>query len=328
MSQFQQALQAIKNIDFNALKEILDDDKSYMEVSKSLFIKTLKDNLQCYINQGLKTYQEKLIGKCDNSCDSCKAYSFCADGFPYLNLCISEIGGEINDIQLCHNIVELDRDVNNFAIFFRFFEEDKVNYKPSLKHLFDKQRVEDALDDFKKITKSKLICIEDLIYWKDKYHYIMDTFGLNAFFLPKQYKVFEEFDNLMFEVIYFIGNCDDNDYAIKALEHYHNIKNMSEKELVKWLFKYEELRFYFNFDDSEHWEKTGLIRLSEDLDIIVDCSECIEIFKFAKIYYTEETKLMEKYEPTEEHQMQNKDSLICSLENYLRLHGKHLDILP
>ena len=46
MTEKQKIVEAFKSLDFDALQNILDDNRSYMDVSKGLFLSTLKEIIQ------------------------------------------------------------------------------------------------------------------------------------------------------------------------------------------------------------------------------------------------------------------------------------------
>jgi hypothetical protein len=61
--------------------------------------------------------------------------------------------------------------------------------------------------------------------------------------------------------------------------------------------------------------------------LIVDCSDFLDSFIFHDLYLNVEEEIMNRYHPTPEHFDQNGGRVICSLENYLKLHNKYLDLL-
>jgi hypothetical protein len=50
MSEKDQLIRAFKSLDFDALGNLLDDNRSYMKVSKTLFLSRLKEKLDEYEN--------------------------------------------------------------------------------------------------------------------------------------------------------------------------------------------------------------------------------------------------------------------------------------
>lgn len=62
MTEKQKLIQVFKSLDFEALQVLLDDNRSYMDVSKDLFLSTLKEKLDKY--EDLKTYENVVEGIC------------------------------------------------------------------------------------------------------------------------------------------------------------------------------------------------------------------------------------------------------------------------
>ena len=78
MSEKQQIIQAFKSLDFEALHNLLDNKRSYMDVSKDLFLSKLKQKLDEYSD--LYLYEKVIEGTCDHCNKGCKAYKFKPEG--------------------------------------------------------------------------------------------------------------------------------------------------------------------------------------------------------------------------------------------------------
>ena len=64
MKEKEQLIKAFKDLDFEALQNLLDDNKPYMEVSKVLFLSTLKQNIEEY--NDLNSFEKVIEGICDH----------------------------------------------------------------------------------------------------------------------------------------------------------------------------------------------------------------------------------------------------------------------
>src|SRR5690606_1326478 len=93
-------IQAFKSLDFDTLEDLLDDNRSYMDVPKDLFLSTLKQKLEVYSD--LKSYEKVVEGICDHCNKGCKAYKFKAENLPSLNLFFEEKDNKVTDIYLCN----------------------------------------------------------------------------------------------------------------------------------------------------------------------------------------------------------------------------------
>jgi len=327
MNHLQTVISAIKNLDFPALYNILDDKNSYMDVPKETFLNALENKLKPHQAKGLDSFDEVLTGTCGECNKGCEAYSFYKKGFPHLNLFFEVQHDQVKDIYLCHKLLGLKHKVHDNDIYLKFHEEEKVDFKPSLKYLMQKQKADKAVEDFKRIACDPLIDVEDLVYWRDKYNDIVGPFGFNSPLDYYTYKAFFEFDAISSNVYNFTQAYDANENCLKALDHYYNIVDLEEREMVKWLFMRKSCNTYFNFNGTEHWQKTAMVKLSKDSELMVDCTSCMHTLKFEEIYGKEQNKLLEKYQPTIAHYKANNNSITYGLKSFLKLHGKYLDLL-
>lgn len=321
MKQLKQALEAIKNIDFYALEKILDDDKSYMEVSKSLFLDTLKKKLQGQIDDGFVGF-DKIVENNNGS------YMLYTKGYPYLNLYFKLEDEEILDISLSHDEVVMPEEEYYGEIYFFFYEEDKENFSPDLKYLLNKQKAEKAVTDFKILSEKPTIYIEDIDYWRIKYEDIVSDLGFNPPINIQVHRAFLEVDEICRVVFNITTFIDKYDYAKSALNEYRNLDLNEEKEIVYWLLTHKNNKLHFYNAGKTNWQTTGIIKLEADFKMFVDCSTYIDAFLFAELYDRLENNLIEKYMPTEKHYQEHKDGIEMSLESHLKIHNKYLDILP
>lgn len=324
MSEKQQLIQAFKSLDFDALHNLLDNKRSYMDVSKDLFLSKLKQELDEYSD--LNLYEKVIEGICEYCNKGCKAYKFKAENLPSLNLFFEENEGIVTDIYLCNALKVDTPDENERSIYLRFFEEEKVNFVPSLKYYLNRQKVESATEDFNRLASSNLVSIQELIHWYNKYKSLAADLNLNNHIVSVKYKAFVNLDALYSEVSLLVRNFNENHLAQEALREYQRINKDDEKSIISWLLCHKD-KYFFPFKKTNDWEKTGFIILETDPNLIVDCTECLDFLLFEEIYSNIQDEIMQKYKPTEEHFEQNGGSLDCSLENYLKLHNKYLDLL-
>ena len=324
MTEKELLIQAFKSLDFEALKNLLDDNKSYMDVSKALFLSTLKKKLDVYSE--LKSYENVIEGICNHCNKGCIAYKFEAENFPSLPLFFEEKNGKVTDIYLCNALEVEIQNKNDWDIYFSFYEEEKVNFKPSIEHLITLQRVEKGVEDFNSLETVGLLPIEDVTNWHNKMKSLADDLKLNDPFVSIKYKAFKHIDFLYSEVYDLVHNYKKNHLAKSALDTYHKIDIENEKNIVKWLLENKN-NYFFSLKKTENWEKTGIIILETEPNLVVDCSGYLDGYLFDEIYYSHHNDIMKKYEPTKEHFEQNEGGIEYSLESHLRLHNMYLNLL-
>ena len=323
MSEKQQLIQAFKSLDFEALHNILDNKRSYMDVSKDLFLSKLKQEIDRYIV--LNFFEKVIEGTCDQCNKGCKAYKFTAENLPSLNLFFEENEGIVTDIYLCNALKVDTPDENDWNIYLSFFEEEKVNFVPSLKYHINLQKVENATEDFNSLAAGNLVPIQELIHWFNKYKSLADELNFNNPFESSKFKAFEHLDSLYSDVSLLIRNFNKNHLAQEALREYQRVNRNDEKSVISWLLCYKD-KYFFPFKKTKNWKKTGFIILETDPNLIIDCIDCLEFCLFEELYSNMEDEIMQKYKPTEEHFEQNRDSIEYSIESYLKLHNKYLDL--
>jgi hypothetical protein len=324
MTEKQKLIEAFKSLDFDALQNLLDDNRSYMDVSKDLFLSTLKQKIDEY--EDIKSYENVVEGTCNHCNKGCKAYKFKAKNLPSLPLYFEEKDGKVTDIYLCNALKEDNPDKHDWDIYFSFYEEEKVDFKPSVEHLIILQRVEKAVEEFNNLEKNGLVPIEEVVHWYDKYKLLAKELELDNPFIRIKYKAYEHINSLYSEVSNVVHNFRKNDLAKNALDIYHKIKTENEKSLIQWLLENEN-NYFFDLKKTDNWEKTGFLILETNPNLLVDCNGYLDGFFLSEIYYNHLEEIMEKYQPTNEHFEQNGGSVECSLKSYLKLYNKYLDLL-
>ncbi len=318
MKTLEQVLHAIKTLDFNALVLLLDHNKSYMDVPKSLFLERLEESIMEQLGKDFKGFDRVIKGICSSCNKGCDAYSFQSKGYPSLNLFFEMQKDEINDIYLCCHLIH-DDATEEFIDFF-FYKEETERFIPTERYLFDKQRADQAVEEFNKMTKDKYVAIENLFYWNEKFKDLTDAFGWHHGYHPYKYLV--EFDSICRDICDFVELYETVNTAKKAMREYKKIAN--EKDLVVWLFKYQRSLVYDKFEGIGDWMKTGFLKFKLIPDLIVDCTECMDAFEFSLVFTKERYRLKVKYQREGE----DYDGIMYDLKTYLRFRNKYLDILP
>ena len=323
MSEKYQLIQAFKSLDFEELGNLLDDNRSYMEVTKTLFLSTLKQKLANY--KDLISYEKVEEGICGKCNKGCKAYKFKAQNFPSLNLFFEEKNGKVTDIYLCNSLKTETTDESNWDIFFSFYDEEKVNFSPTIKYSINIQKIDEAIKEFNNLESMGLTTINDVAHWYNKHKFLADELELNNPFVSRKHKAFDHIDSLYNKVSDLVHNYNNNHLAREAFEQYHQLNRTDEKSIVSWLLKHKD-KYFFSLKKTNNWRKTGIIILETEPNLVVDCSDYLDSFIFDDIYKHHHSQIMTRYEPTDEHFEKNDGTIKWSLESYLKLHNKYLDL--
>lgn len=331
MTQKQHIIQAIKNLDFDKLYQLLDDNTSYMDVPKSTFINEFQSEVERIKNfvdfRDFNCFDRVVEGVCDTCNMSSTAYRFIRDKRHCLvfDLCFEEEKGEIKNIYICEDMVAEEPNEHYVILYFSFFKDECINFKPTLEHLILIQRNDKLIEEFQKLTDYGLIPIQEVLYWHKKVTSVKKDLGFYRIFKQDRYKIFEDLRILYRSVSEIKENYDNNHIAEKALLEYKNLDENDEKSIVKWLLPYEEEQFY-SLKKTNNWKETGILILESEPNLVLDCSGCIESFIFEDLFSNRYYDLLIKYEPTKEHYEQNGGSVPLNLETHLKLHNKYLDL--
>jgi hypothetical protein len=317
-------IEAFRTLDYEKLNDLLDDKRSYMGVSKDLFLATLKDNLDGY--RDLKSYETVVEGICNHCNIGCKAYKFKAKDFPSLPLFFEENDGTVTDIYLCNAFSGELSDAYDQVISFSFYEEEKIAFEPTLTYSINLQKIERAVEEFKNLQSMGIAPVEEMVNWYNKFKYLSDELGLNSPFTSIKYKAYLYINSLFAKVSELAYNFNKNDLAKKVLEAYHAIDLEDEKSLVRWLMQNRK-NYFFSLEKTDNWRNTGFLIVKTNPSLVVDCSGYLDGVILDEIYHKHLEEMMEKYKASEADFQKNGGYLEYSLESRLRIHNKYLDLL-
>ena len=295
-----------------------------MDVSKVLFLSTLKQNIEEY--NDLNSFEKVIEGICDHCNKGCKAYKFQADNFPSLHLFFEEKNNKVTDIYLCNSLKVETYDKSYWNIYFSFYEEDKVGFKPTIEYSIHLQRIEKAVEEFNNLELMGLVPIQEVVFWYNKMKSLASELNLDNPFVSLKYKAHKHINSLYSEVSNLVHNYTKNHLAQEALKEYQKFDKENEKMLVSWLLRHKD-NYFFSLKKTNNWEKTGIIILETEPNLIVDCSDSLDSFRFDKTYDKHRNEIMTRYNPTKEHYEQNGGYITDSLESYLKVHNKYSELL-
>ncbi|MAM29322.1 MAG: hypothetical protein CMC13_09890 [Flavobacteriaceae bacterium] len=326
-SPIDKAVQAIKDFDIEALSELLDDDKSYMDVSKSLFLKKLAKNFKTAKEGGCHSFDDVYFGICESCNKGCEGMTFFSESGHYLDLFIeSKDDITVDDMYVCNKLTNfIDLEKTN-CLNFTFCLDEKVTFRPSSDYILVEKQFQSMANDIKEMQDP--IKLNDFANWYDGYSYIKNFLGELGVFECFDYKLYDKANNLFFDINSIINIKSKTDQATEALISFQ-VAN-SERERLIWFFKHQKDQYgSINFTNSETWDANPCITYTTDnIKLTVDLTGyeyVIDYFSKLDNLYNE---LMEKYKPLPEHFEQSATgSIEYSLENHLRLHNKHLDVL-
>lgn len=321
-----QIVQAIKTFNIAMLQILLDDDRTYMDVSKSLFLGTLAKKFESVKEEGCHSFDDVFYGVCKSENTVCDGMTFISDFGYYLDIYFEENAGSITDIRGCNkmfNFIELNKE---YSLGLCFSKDDLVHFTPDMKYSFIQREFTLFLKDI--ALAPRTITLDELVEWYLDYSKMKTILQDIGFFRSMYYNLYTTAYGLICDFENILKLKTRANHALDALVSYQKATNESEKLI--WLYENKIDRsntLYFNLT-KDLSNNSFVSYKSSNLDFHIDISGYEYVMDyFIKIdnFYEE---LMKKYEPLSEHFEQSKTgSIRYSLDNYLKLHNKHVDIV-
>ena len=326
MTKKQRIINAFKNLDFETLEVLLDDEKPYMDVPKKTFLEALKSGVRS--SKGLLSYETIEEGICNSCHKGCKAYRLAAKNQPSLDLFFEGTDENVTDIYLCNDIKfdGYENEEDHPRIYFDFYEEEKVTFSPSLEYLLNTQDIDQAIEEYCGLEEKGLVSIEDILYWFNQYKHIENQINeRDDSFERKKYKPYVAIEILFLQVSEVINNYKKNNLAKRLLKSYYELDVNNEKSIIKWLLE-NRRNYFYPLKQTPNWKNTGILILDTEPNLVVDCSDFLDSFLYYDIFDHHYSEMMTKYKPTKEHFEQHPNGIDLSLEAFIKLHKAHLDL--
>lgn len=235
-----QVIEAIKNLDFDKLHDLLDDHRSYAEVSKSRFIKNFKYYLENVCNP---TPFDIFFGVCQSCRKGCEVITLlCKKNGYYLDMIIDG-EDEVEDITICRNATNFISLNKLYPISFSVYDDDKVTFEPSDNYFFYTKiyakikREIDKLGSVKKVADIFTIKDRNPIFF-EPYSEEVEVELLYTRLRIKISRLKELFENL-------IPLKDEAHRAIRELDQFSEVK--SDYDRLEWYVKNRDVAEYALF---------------------------------------------------------------------------------
>jgi hypothetical protein len=323
----QKIITAIKNFDTALLTHLLDDDKSYMDVTKERFIKKLERQFNTARGSGCQFFDDVFFGICESCNKGCEGITFLSESGYYLDLYIEcEDGENVHDIYVCNkltNVLDLEKTLD---LGFSFYRDEKVTFRRTSEYNLIEEDYKLLKSDLEKIND--VIHLDDLITWYSRFDELKKHTKDLGPFVCFDYKLYRDACHTISEIDNIIAITSKSEDAVEGLINYHLAKSQRNKLL--WLFENKKNRHgspYYELP--ENWEERAIIvQTIDNNEIKLNISGYEYIIRYLEklnnLYY----EFMEIYQPLPEHYEQSPDGyVVCTLENYLKLHNKYLDII-
>ena len=232
---------AISEMDIKALELILEDNVSYQDTTKSIFIEKLDE-----VFKEFKTKDNKLLtyqGKCNsNECPNKNKNGISFIGNKsgrYINFIIEENeDGSLKDIYNCHDFCTNKKviDENKRQLRLTVYKDEKVDFKPSSYYISSNNKSLSALNYLTQFNNSE-ISKDQIINWVKQY----DEFYSSLDWFDLSYKNLSPFHNCFYHIkgIYEFILLEED--AAIALAELKSIDIEEEMQILSWLVAFEYL---------------------------------------------------------------------------------------
>jgi len=327
-------IKAFAEMNSAALEILLDDDKTYQNATKEVFLEKVEELFLAYKNSG-DAYLISYPGKCGAKCSLCEncgktGYRFVGnDSNNYIDF-IFEIGHEtVSDIYDCSRF-ETTETIENLAsqASLDFDEDEKAYFVKTPEYLIKVTAAEKAFSEIITLPP-QLLDFEQLSYWVDKYAVLSEKIGEFDIFEPimkwtpfvrlyADLKAIKDYLNLNFKSI------QNANQECKTLQ--------TEQDYIDWIVKYyavfdpapSDLQYSLTLENS-----VVSCKIYNDTTLFFHGQEFLEAYHFFKKYETKNEELLKKYcvyNDNEYREKYNDDSFKDDLSN-LNYHLQQRDAL-
>ena len=323
-------LDAFCEMNIEQLEKLLDDDRIYQDVKKSLFLKKLR-----LVFDELGSKGEKRLDMCSGTCGS-KECNFGCSGYlfkspisgKYLSLIFEELkdGDDFQDIYQCYEFklnagtVESDNSIRLF-----FYSDEKAKFRPSQVYLEKMEQCESAMAEMNiGGTDDIVISKSGLLQWLEKYKKTRAGFEVPPLFY-ETFQIFYDLYNNMKVAGEYLSHEDE---AREAVEEINIDWGNDDEQLIEWLIKYENLGSQIYLFKCEYFNETDLEPIPEyivpDKDyphIKIESKEFKSIIQFIPFFKEHYNRMRLKfgYDPKNESIYDNNGDEISEEEKNSRL---------
>ncbi|PZX60093.1 hypothetical protein [Hydrotalea sandarakina] len=278
----QMLIESFEKMNVSMLSVLLDDDKTYQDVPKELFVQKLEAVFETFQQNG-DTCLTAHAGTCySDSCPNagCRGYAFVGNATNnHISLIFKDSAQEIEDIFHCGEFKTDDPFVRtNQKIRLEVWADEMAAFEPSVDFLILLQQAEKA---YETLIQYRDDIIDKSIYlpWISKYASLYEMVKLQI-----MYSGFHRFNQLYGSISSLNEFLPYSVEAQQALEAYAEIDVQNEQQLLHWLTTYEPLGdhfigFLYDEIDLEHPEAKAYFTTG-GLKISTADFKYIALFKF------------------------------------------------
>lgn len=185
----------MSRMEVDMLEFVLDDDKTYEDCTKSIFLEKFSGAVAEIKNAGNDSIIYKRGYCVAKNCNiGCSGYMFLGNKTKhYFNCIVKEENDKIVDIHGCTFFSTIKKHRSNYKkrVDYDIYEEDKVGFEKDVKALINIQHINKAIAEIEEIAKHQFD-INSLIYWVNMFDSLYCQTEKDVRFIKKYY----DFNNI------------------------------------------------------------------------------------------------------------------------------------
>jgi hypothetical protein len=294
----QSIIDAISIMDIAALELILEEDLSYHDTTKSIFLQKLNDVFIEFKNEDTRLFPYGGI------CNSTECFNTNKKGVAfignisgrYLNLILEQNeDGSVYDIYDCSSFCTNEKiiDENKFELSIKVFEDEKTNFLGTFKYQDLNNNSIEAINELK-IRSDSEITKEEIFQWILKYEEVYTA--MNWKYMT--YKNQNLFHNYYYQIRTISEFLKLENESFVAVTKFKKIDLNQEIVLLKWLTEFEHLYFklYLLIFDlvTEESLQSGRLNLHKDFTTYFKLEllkNCLELERILETHYNEKLEM-------------------------------------
>lgn len=319
-------IESFQKMDSAMLEILLDDNKTYQDAAKDMFLEKLNKAFSEFKEKG-DTFLFSYKGFCNsNECNNkgCSGYSFVGNNSKnYIDFIFQETENEINDIFHCNGFEITGKSIEtNNPISVFICNDEKADFKPSIDFLIKSQKCKLAYEELIHFQNT-VIDKEVYLVWLEKFYPLYKSFDLPPIF----YAEFDKFYWLYSRINELKDFLQSSDFAKEAVIDFQNIDKYNEPQLLKWLIKYEQTGnhltlFLYEDIDFEYPEKSEYFVVD---NFKISTSDFKVIAKFKFLFDEHYWEMLEKYSTFSEEETIRYVNENDEMSKYINSLSYHLD---
>jgi hypothetical protein len=283
MTHKQKVLSAISEMNINTLRELLPDDRTYMDVNKELFLSSMSDVFLQFRKEGDKSVVSS-SGKCRTNCCSdefCGGYKLEGNySGNFLNLIFLGTEEDITDIFVCNDFIGPDHDSSKINLAWEYQEDQKEAYQPTADYIILRERIVAAMTSI--CSGTSILTLPVLDTWCARY----TSLATDLMDERIQYSFREDFEQVHDLALYVVQIWRQLDTLYDIQQEFVVLDMNNELEVLRFLVQHEatfkKVPLAFEREvKRDKWDRSYYL-LSEELDLKVDTNPLCGILEFRR----------------------------------------------